>query len=249
MSTAGWLGAARIRLDRVDSTSDELWRRAEAGAAHGTVVSAAEQTAGRGRQGRSWTAAPGNLMVSWLLRLERAPAAISALSIVQGLALAQALDAHVPGRIRLKWPNDLLLDGRKLAGLLLESRPLDRVCIVSGLGLNLVTPQEGWGELTGSAAALDETGARPRPDELLDELLAGLEPAIDEFLAEGPDSAFSQWSRWSALDGCDIRWEDPQGPGRGRVLGLAADGGLRVREPDGGTRTLRAGDVHLEASR
>lgn len=249
MSGGGWLGGTLVHLDRVDSTSDELWRRARAGAPHGTVLRADVQTAGRGRQGRSWVSAPGNLLVSWLLRLPSTPASFGALSVVQGLALASVLDRRAPGRVHLKWPNDLWLDGRKLGGLLLESRSSDGLCVVSGLGLNLATPVGGWADLDGRAAALDELGPAPDPAQTLDLLLPAVEGAIDRFLAGRVAEALAEWPRFSALDGRSIRWEDPDGRGRGRVVGLATDGGLRVELPGGRARTLYAGEVHLEGVR
>ena len=93
----GWLGAETVRLPEVDSTSDELWRRAAAGAAHGVVLCARIQSAGRGRQGRAWSSGPGNLLASWLLRFDSAPAELSALSIVQALAITRTLDRYAPG--------------------------------------------------------------------------------------------------------------------------------------------------------
>ena len=242
---SGWLGAERVHLVEVDSTNDELWRRARAGASHGFVVVADRQTEGRGRQGRIWTGGEGNLLVSWLFRFASPPEDLPALSIVQGLALARALDRWVPGRIRLKWPNDLLLDGRKVAGLLLETRTGDGIDIVNGLGINLARPAEGWGDLDGRATSLEEcTGQRTEARVRLAELLPELEAAVDHFLTDGAPAALKDWSRWSALDGRTIEWDDGGRIDRGRVLGIARDGGLRVETHDR-TVVLYAGDVHL----
>jgi len=243
---AGWLGIERIHIDEVDSTSDELWRRVRAGAAHGTVVTAERQTAGRGRQGRKWSGGEGNLLVSWFLHFDTPPAALSCLSIVQGLAIARSLDARAHGRVSLKWPNDLLIDDLKIGGLLLETRTSNRVEVVSGLGLNLAAPEGGWGELDGLAISLEEVvGTRASASEVLGSLLPELEHSIDLFLAAGPESALEDWSQWSALDGQTIEWEDRGGTGQGRVLGIAPDGALRVATADGRTTALYAGDVHL----
>jgi len=242
---ASWLGAETIRLKDIDSTSEELWRRAAAGAAHGMVVSARTQTDGRGRQGRSWSSGTGNLLVSWLLRFSATPPDLSALSIVQGLALTRTLDSHAPGRLQLKWPNDILLDGRKLGGLLLEARQEGGLCVVSGLGLNLRSPEAGWGDLEKQAIAFDMAGINIEADVLLCELLAAMEIEIDRFVAEGPGPAFADWSKWSVLDGNEIGWDDGGRSRRGRVLGLASDGGLRVTAEDGRENILRSGEVHL----
>jgi len=239
-----WLGCECVHLDEVDSTSDEIWRRAAEGAPHGLVVRADRQSAGRGRQGRSWVGADGDLMVSWLLRLDPVPERVGTLSVVEGIALARALDRHAPGRIRLKWPNDLLLDGRKVGGLLLESRIGTGLTVVSGLGLNLRTPTEGWGELEGRASALDEV-VRMDSAVLLDQLLAQLEVAVDAMVADGPDDILAEWSRWSALDGREITWRADGETCHGRVRGIGADGGLRVVLADESESVLYSGDVHL----
>lgn len=239
-----WLGSERVRLEEVDSTSDEIWRRVATGAPHGLVVQADRQLAGRGRQGRSWVGAEGDLMFSWLLRLDPVPGRVSTLSVIEGIALASVLERHAPGRVHLKWPNDLLLDGRKVGGLLLESRMGTGLSVVSGLGLNLRTPADGWGELAGRAIALDEV-ARVDAGQLLEELLAGVESAIDGFVKDGPDTILAEWARWSALDGREIAWEVGGENRSGNVLGIGEDGGLRVALADGGESVLYSGDVHL----
>jgi BirA family biotin operon repressor/biotin-[acetyl-CoA-carboxylase] ligase len=239
-----WLGREQVHLESVDSTSDEAWRRAGEGAPHGLVVRADRQSAGRGRQGRSWSGTEGNLMVSWLLRLDPVPATVSALSIIEGLALARGLASFAPGRVRLKWPNDLLLDGLKVGGLLLESRSGQGLAVVSGLGLNLRTPDGGWGELEGHAIALDQVVALAI-EEVLARLLTEVESAIDSFLEVGPVPELAAWQEWSALDGRDISWDRGGEVERGRVLGIAPDGGLRVALADGTGTVLYSGDVHL----
>lgn len=246
---ASWLGTARFHLGEIDSSSDELWRRAAEGAPHGTVVTAAAQLRGRGRQGRSWASVEGNLMVSWLLRFPAPPDQAGALSIVQGLALCEFLDGLAPGRARLKWPNDLLLDGRKVGGLLLEARSGQDFCVVSGLGLNLVDPPGGWGALEDRAVSLAAAGITIDKDAALEGALTALEPGIEHFTRSGPAEAFASWPRWSWLDGKPVEWEDTGQRVRGTALGLASDGGLRVQLEDRTELVLRAGDVHLREGR
>ena len=112
-----------LRYDEIDSTSDEAKTLAEAGAEHGVVVWAASQRKGRGRRGNDWQSPPGNLYASLLLRPDRTPAQALQLSFVASLALADAITAVVPARcvVTCKWPNDVFLNHRKTAGLLLES--------------------------------------------------------------------------------------------------------------------------------
>ncbi len=121
-------------LDSVGSTSDEALRLAREGAPHGTVVTAREQTAGRGRVGRAWASPPGNLYLSVLLRLDLPVARIAELSFVAALAVAETVDAFVAGRASLKWPNDVLIDGAKVAGILIEQA--DGVAVI-GIGVNV----------------------------------------------------------------------------------------------------------------
>ena len=112
-------------LDRVESTNDEARRLAEQGAPAGAVVVAAEQVKGRGRHGRGWDSPRGNLYASLLLRPDCTIAVSAQLSLVASLALAEALVALAPADadVRVKWPNDVLIRGAKVAGLLLESAP------------------------------------------------------------------------------------------------------------------------------
>jgi len=136
---AGW---SLIALDSVESTNDEAKRRAERGAADGTVVCARAQTAGRGRRGRRWSSPEGNLYVSIILRTDKPPAEAAQLSLATGLALAEALEGLLPEgvTVRCKWPNDVLVDGCKIAGILLESSGAARVdWIVVGCGVNVVS--------------------------------------------------------------------------------------------------------------
>ena len=132
-----------VALDEIDSTNAEAQRRAAEGAPAGTLIRAVRQTAGRGRRGRAWQSPPGNLAFSLLLRPAMKAATAATLGFVAGLAVAEAIDGLLPaGRSsRLKWPNDLLVDGRKLAGILLEaaaggSGPVDH--LVVGVGVNIV---------------------------------------------------------------------------------------------------------------
>ena len=132
--------------------------------------------------------------------------------------------------------------GLKVGGLLLESRNSGGFAVVSGLGLNLRAPGDGWGELEGRATALEpEAGI----EEVLSHLLGELESSIDRFLVAGPGPELEGWSRWSALDGRDVTWESGGSVSTGRVLGIAPDGGLRVALADAGETVLYSGDVHL----
>src|SRR5262249_37150170 len=137
-----------VAFDAIDSTNEEAKRRAREGAAEGLLVWAKEQLAGRGRRGRSFASPPGNLYMSVLLRPERTPVAAAQLSFAAALAVGEAAAALLPdaARLRYKWPNDVLVDGRKLSGVLLESQAssegrLD--WLVIGMGVNLASHPDG----------------------------------------------------------------------------------------------------------
>ncbi len=133
------LGRPRLHLRRTDSTNARARELATAGAPHGTLVTAREQTAGRGRQGRSWSAPPGRALLMSLVVRDQA----ALLPLRAGLAVADVAGPEA----RVKWPNDVLVDGRKVAGVLVESRPLEGWAVV-GIGLNVaVDPAELPGEL------------------------------------------------------------------------------------------------------
>jgi BirA family transcriptional regulator, biotin operon repressor / biotin---[acetyl-CoA-carboxylase] ligase len=148
--------------DSIGSTNDEAWRLAEAGAPHGTVVAAREQTAGRGRQGRGWISPPGNLHLSILLRLGIALTRLPELGFVTALAVADTVQALAPCHVVLKWPNDALVDGAKIAGILVEQAVATTII---GIGLNVRHAPAGTRYPAtslveaGANAAIDANGA------------------------------------------------------------------------------------------
>jgi BirA family transcriptional regulator, biotin operon repressor / biotin---[acetyl-CoA-carboxylase] ligase len=161
--------------ERIGSTNDEARRLAAAGAPHGTVVHADEQEAGRGRFGRTWFSPPGNLYLSVLLRLELPPDRSSELSFVTALTVADAIDALLPRQCKstLKWPNDVLVNNGKIAGILVES--VDGVHII-GIGVNVLEAPHNapykTATLVGAGGIATVDGAR---DILLDSLAKHLE--------------------------------------------------------------------------
>ncbi len=233
-----------IRHARIPSTSDEAKALAADGAPEGTLIWAREQSEGHGRHGRVWASPPGNLYVSVVLR-PPAPAAVAAqLSFVAALAVGDAcLDASPGAPIAFKWPNDVLLAGRKLAGILLEaqSRPdgsLD--WLVLGIGVNLVTYPVNAAY---RATALSATGADVTSAAML------------TLLAEHFLRRYEQWQNGRGFSTLRAAWlERAQGLGQvirvslprteiaGRFAGLAEDGALLL-ETSSGTRRIDAGEV------
>lgn len=242
-----WLGRELRTADVLASTNTAVADWALEGAPHGAVVVAARQHEGRGRQGRRWESPPGNLYVSCLLRPARALSAMAPLSLVTGLGVVETLRrAWAVDDAGLKWPNDVWIGERKVAGVLLESRAHPTPTIVVGLGLNLRTPEGGWSEdLRGRAIALDEVGLDLDVATSLEALLPILEEHVDGFLQDGLEPLLDELRSVSLLDGRRVSVLD-----RGRsevfdVIGIAVDGALRVRSPQGEERLLHAGEVHL----
>jgi BirA family biotin operon repressor/biotin-[acetyl-CoA-carboxylase] ligase len=211
----------RVHYRETSSTNDRARELATRGAPHLALVTAHEQTAGRGRQGRTWIGAPGDsLMMSLVLREWDDFAPLRA-----GLAVADlAGDAAL-----VKWPNDVLLDERKLAGILAEGRPQEG-WVVLGIGINLRNAPAGL-----PAADL----GRDDGDAVLAELLAGL----GRRLPEPRESVLQALRERDALLGRRIGWRDGEGTG----AGIADDGSLRVTTDDGAEVLLHAGEVHLRA--
>ena len=248
--TGAWLGVEGRFVERCGSSNDVLWQWVSAGAPHGAVVVAGEQTQGRGRQGRVWMSEPGQgLYLSCFLRPQATRAELSAFGLAAAVAVAACLEDQCGLDCRLKWPNDVELEGRKLAGLLLEARASgDALALVLGLGLNLRPPRAGWGELSGRAIALAEVGCEVSAEQLAAALCAQLGPAWDAFAASGVASFAAAWSGRDALIGRHVEYDRGGVSHQGVAEGIAADGSLRVRDAAGRLHALVAGEVHLRKS-
>jgi BirA family biotin operon repressor/biotin-[acetyl-CoA-carboxylase] ligase len=260
------LGRPRVHLRRTGSTNDRARELAIAGAPHGTLVTASEQTAGRGRDGRRWSAPAGSaLLMSLVLRSPPPLLPLIAAVAVCDVAGEQAL---------VKWPNDIMLatsdapptpaprrpHGRsavartvvrapslaKLAGILVEARPQQDWAVL-GIGLNVaVRLAELPVELRPGPAAGERGTHRPaatlgRPPQEIEPLLARLLDALEQRLAEAPAATLEAWRSRDALRDREIAWTG----GRGRAQGIDGAGRLVVVLPDGGRTTLQAGEVHL----
>lgn len=227
-----------VVLARATSTMDVLHELAQGGAPAGSAVVAEEQVAGRGSRGRGWTSPPGGLWLSVLAR--PAAAGLELLSLRAGLAVAEALDGvGLAGRVRLKWPNDLMLGEHKAGGILCEARwqGTDLAWVAVGLGLNVTNPPPA--ELTATVTCL----ARARPSLTAGVLVAPMVQALRTIdAAAGPLSA-GERARWASRDW--LHGRALAAPVAGTADGLAPDGGLVVRRADGTTETLRAGTVVL----
>ncbi len=234
------LGRPRLHLRSTDSTNERARALAGAGAPHGTLVTATEQSAGRGRQGRSWSAPPGSsLLMSLLLR-----PAPRLTPLVAAVAVCDALEGSAP-RARIKWPNDIVLDEagilRKLAGILVEGRPQEGWAVL-GIGVNVAVELELLPpEVRERAATLALGPGAVEP--VLEDLLA----ALERRLVQEPREVIEAWSARDALRGREISWGSTERPARGTAAGIDGDGRLVVELPGGGRTELEAGEVHLHA--
>jgi BirA family biotin operon repressor/biotin-[acetyl-CoA-carboxylase] ligase len=224
------IGRPRIHLRETTSTNDHARELAAAGAPHGTLVTASAQSAGRGRQGRTWSAPPGTALLMSLVLRDPPP--------LLPLAAAVAVAEVCGDAAQIKWPNDVLLDGRKVAGILAEGRPQERWAVL-GIGLNVALRVEDLPpELHATATTLG--GDRGDLEPTLTQLLAALTRA----LALDSATLLEAYRGRDALRGREISWTG----GSGVADGIDGTGRLVVALPGGGHTALDAGEVHLGLS-
>jgi BirA family biotin operon repressor/biotin-[acetyl-CoA-carboxylase] ligase len=220
------LGAPRLHFRKTDSTNERARHLAARGAPHGTLVTAREQSAGQGRQGRTWSAPAGRALLCSLV-IREAP---RLLPLAAGVAVAEVVGASA----ELKWPNDVLLDRRKVAGILVEGRPQERWSAL-GIGLNVALRDEDMpAELRGRAGTL---GLEP---EAIEPTLAGLLRSLERWIAAEDAEILEAVRARDALVGQRVRW----GSGEGQAEGIDGEGRLSVLT-EAGRVQLEAGEVHL----
>lgn len=227
-------GAPHRHYRVTDSTNTRARELAEAGAPGGTVVTAREQTAGRGRIGRAWTAPESKaLLYSAILRPLDERHLLLPLSVP--LAVCAAAEALRPGsKCMVKWPNDVWLEGRKLAGILIEAKPQDGWAVI-GVGLNLsIAPDEFPADLRQPATSLGGGVSPEQAREQLDSQLA-------RWAYAGDDEVLAEWRGRDGLRGREVAWED----GSGVADGIDGRGNLVVVVPGGDRVSLGAGEVQL----
>jgi BirA family transcriptional regulator, biotin operon repressor / biotin---[acetyl-CoA-carboxylase] ligase len=241
------LGRVLHHHDTVGSTNAAAFRLAQDGAPHGTVVVAEQQTAGKGRRGRAWVSPPGlNLYFSAILRPELPPQRAPELTLVAAVALAETL-RETGAEAAIKWPNDVQLAGRKVAGILTElSAEPERVhFVIVGVGVNLNAGQEHFPEeLRTLATSLFQTLGRPVPRALFAAALWNrLETWLDTYLATGFDVVRARWKALSSTLGQQVRVRTDRGDWEGFAEDIDPTGALLVRVADGRVERVLAGDV------
>ncbi len=237
--------AARLRiahLDAVDSTNAEARRRAIAGARGPLWISAARQTAGRGRRGRSWDTGAGNLAATLLLRPEAPPAAAAQLSFAAALAAADMAQRFAPqALVTVKWPNDVLGEGRKLAGILLESGDDNGFWLAIGIGVNLAHFPADTEFPATALAALGVTA--PLPETALTVLAARFADWHDAWRENGFEALRDAWLARADRLGGRIRARLPREEQSGVFEGIDASGALLLGQGPGRVRAIAAAEV------
>ena len=235
------LGLPRVHHRTTDSTNERAQALAREGSPHGTLVTADEQTAGRGRQGRAWSTRPGTaVLMSLVVRdLDERHAA---LPLAAAVAVCEAAEACAQVRCTIKWPNDVWIEGRKLAGILVEARTQEGWAVI-GAGVNVTSaPGDFPPELRETATSL-AIAAPDREPPSCGRLLGAVVEALEDRLSHGSERILEEWRGRDALLGSRIAWSG----GEGIAAGVDDTGALQV-ETGGGRVKLDAGEVHLQSA-
>jgi len=231
-------------FDTISSTMDAAFQLGVEGAPEGTVVCAESQTKGKGRLGRSWVSPKGKgIYMSILLRPELMPTDLTQLTLLSAVAVCEAVTKFWDIPARIKWPNDILVNNKKLAGILTESSAeMDRVrFVVIGIGINVSATVN---QLPPRSTSLkNETGQKVSRVELLQEVLRSLEKWYMILGKDGFSPVSSRWKQLSSTLGRHVRVVDPNGDVEGEAVDLDEDGGLIIRNENGLKVKRMSGDV------
>ncbi|MGB9153218.1 MAG: biotin--[acetyl-CoA-carboxylase] ligase [Alphaproteobacteria bacterium] len=228
-------------LETTVSTNDDVKQAAETGAAEGLVIQALQQSGGRGRQGRQWQSPVGNLYFSVLLRPKVALRDYARYSFIAALAIGDTIRGYLSeASVELKWPNDVLVGGKKISGILLEAGD---GWLVVGMGINVLHTPEN--PLYPATSLVAEMGAAPSLDVVLGKILESLSYWIDTADNQGFAPIRTAWLSHARKGAMRIR--QPRGEDgneiHGEFVDLDTEGNLRLRLPDGTERSISTGDV------
>ncbi len=243
------LGEPCIHVRQVDSTNDALQRmlRQDESLPEGTVLFADRQSAGRGRHGRQWRTMEGALACSVLLRPDVEIGRLPQISLLTAVAVRQVVSPLVPG-VAIKWPNDILIDGRKVCGILTETHVREgRVrAVIVGVGLNIRAPRNGWpADIAQPATSIEEwTRSRRSREQWLACLLDALQQWYGCWLTQGFAPVRAAWMEGFAHRGRPLRVRCGGLTHRGVAEGLAEDGALLLRVGDD-LLHIASGDVEM----
>lgn len=244
-----WIGKEHFHKDVTDSTNHDVKELAVAGAKDGTVVSAKMQTAGRGRRGRSWISEKGdNLLFSLLLRPDIRPDVASQITLLMALAVAKALREQYEFDAKIKWPNDVVIGGKKVCGILTEmylaGTKMDYIIVGCGVNVNQISMPE---ELSDIATSLFmESNCVFMTDEIMRAVLVDFEQYYDRFLLSGSLEEFTdEYNTWLISLNKEVRVLDPKGEFEGISRGINDKGELMVQLADGSITDVYAGEVSV----
>jgi BirA family transcriptional regulator, biotin operon repressor / biotin---[acetyl-CoA-carboxylase] ligase len=244
------IGNKILRLDNIGSTNNEAFKLAEEGAEEGTVVIADTQNKGKGRLGREWLSPPGvNIYCSVILRPPILPVSAYQLTFLSAVAVARAVEQTVPLQPRIKWPNDILLNGRKIAGLLnemsAETEKVNFVILGIGVNLNMNTKQFPDNLRHPASSLMIESGIEVERKAFFKTLIKELDILYDCYLRYGDGPVREEW-----IQRCDMLGKSVSVSGSGALIsgvvtGVDDHGALLVRLPDGSVEQVLSGDVTL----
>lgn len=244
------IGRIVIEADRLDSTNRRLVELGRAGAAHGTILIARDQTAGRGKGERGWfSTADGSLCLSVLVRTGRGLREAAQLPLLAAVALREAILAATGVEAGVKWPNDLLAGGRKICGILAEAAcdgEGDLDFVVIGMGLNLAIPDAAFpAELRDRAVSLATLAGRPVDrGAFVATFAAVLDRWVGLWERHGLSAFAATWTDHALHLGQVVRLDDGDEEICATLIGLAGDGALRIRDAAGTVRDVHSGEIH-----
>jgi BirA family biotin operon repressor/biotin-[acetyl-CoA-carboxylase] ligase len=243
-----YLGRSILFSREVGSTNDWAKELAQYGAQEGTVVIAETQTKGHGRPGRDWVSPSGGLWLSLILRPKLQPSEAVKLTFVAGLATAKVLHEMFDLRVEAKWPNDLLVKGRKICGILTEMNTTGENVnfVVVGVGVNTnFDVQKALPEnLRGLATSLERELCRKiHSEKLLKSLLEEMEKFYERFVKKGFNPILKEWKNYADFLGCQVEVTSPSGKSAGLALDVDHDGALVLKLEDGTTKRVFVGDI------
>jgi len=239
------VGCPLIRLSETGSTMELASRLAAEGATSGTVVLAGHQTAGRGRAGRTWATEPDtSILLSFVAHTRRPRDELGALSLLLGLAVSRTVDHCTGATSAIKWPNDVLVGGRKIAGILAVSKGLahrEDLCLIAGIGLNVNDRTADLPD-TGTSLAI-VTGATHALEDILNVLLSNLTVVVDQFETGETGELWPEIGHRLAFRGETVRIEDGPRTCEGILQGASDGGLLELQLPSGEIISVAAGDL------
>ena len=236
-------------FESIDSTNKEVLRQAKTGAKQGLVVVAAEQTSGKGRLGRTWQTINHALAMSVLLRPDLPASEISKLSLLTAVSLHDALVLFIPN-VGIKWPNDLLIEGKKVCGILTEMQQTDDgIAVVLGMGINIESPQTWDANMRTPPTSLNKHCSRNiHKDDVLQAVLEALDTRYSQLQNQGFSPILQAWENAHLATGKEVSVHDGNIYIQGIALGLASDGALRLLV-NGEEQRIIAGDVSIMESK